>query len=74
MISKPANLSFTLTNLNPELPAQVSFSKIIRVEIFPKDAVIMPNETKEFQMFVTPINMGSINEKLKITIEENYVV
>lgn len=36
IINKPANQSFTLTNLNVELPVRVNFNKIIGVEIFPK--------------------------------------
>ena len=68
MIGKPASLEFTMKNENTELSSRVAFSKIVGVEIFPKEAVLKPQETKEFEMFVTPINLGVIDETLKVTL------
>jgi hypothetical protein len=68
MIGKPTSLQFTMVNENTQLVTRVSFNKIVGVEIFPKDAVLKPQEKREFEMFVTPINLGVMDEMLKVTL------
>lgn len=36
--------------------------------------MLKPNQTTEFQVYVTPINLGTINEVLRVTMEDNYVI
>jgi hypothetical protein len=40
----------------------------VGVEIFPKDAVLKPQEKRDFEIYVTPINLGVIDETLRITL------
>ena len=51
------------------MAARVSFNKIVGVEIFPKEVVLRPQEKREFEIFVTPINLGVIDDVLKMTLE-----
>lgn len=68
MLGKPTSLPFTMTNESIELSSRISFNKIVGVEIFPKDTVLKPQEKRNFEIYVTPINLGVIDETLRITL------